>query len=112
MNRIQAIVLTGLLWSTGVVCSVNAGDDGVVDFNREVRPILAENCFYCHGQDGNKRQGELRLDQRQAALDRRAIVPADVAGSVLLQRVHSTDADLQMPPPNSGRTLTEQQKQT
>ena len=112
MNRIQAIVLTGLLWSTGVECSVNAGDDGVVDFNREVRPILAENCFYCHGQDGNKRQGELRLDQRQAALDRRAIVPADVAGSVLLQRVHSTDADLQMPPPNSGRTLTEQQKQT
>lgn len=112
MNRIQAIVLTGLLWSTGVVCSVSAGDDGVVDFNREVRPILAENCFYCHGQDGNKRQGELRLDQRQAALDRRAIVPADVAGSVLLQRVHSTDADLQMPPPNSGRTLTEQQKQT
>ena len=112
MNRIQAIVLTGLLWSTGVVCSVSAGDDGVVDFNREVRPILAENCFYCHGQDGNKRQGELRLDQRQAALDRRAIVPADVAGSVMLQRVHSTDADLQMPPPNSGRTLTEQQKQT
>lgn len=112
MSHIQAIVLTGLLWSTGLVRSVSAGDDGVVDFNREVRPILAENCFYCHGQDGNKRQGELRLDQRQVALDRRAIVPADVAGSVLLQRVHSTDADLQMPPPNSGRSLTEQQKQT
>ena len=112
MSHIQAIVLTGLLWSTGQVRSVSAGDDGVVDFNREVRPILAENCFYCHGQDGNKRQGELRLDQRQVALDRRAIVPADVAGSVLLQRVHSTDADLQMPPPNSGRSLTEQQKQT
>jgi len=85
--------------------------DAEIDFNRDIRPILAENCFYCHGQDGNKRQGGVRLDQREAAVDSGAVVPFDESSSVLLQRVNSHDADLQMPPPNSGRILTDVQKQ-
>jgi len=80
------------------------------DFNRDIRPILSENCFYCHGQDANKRQADLRLDDRQAAVDARAIVPGDVGASGLLERIHSTDADVLMPPPDSNRRLTPEQK--
>ena len=62
-------------------------------FNREVRPILAENCFYCHGQDENKRQADLRLDVRDVAVEAGAIVPKDVAASAMIERINSTDPD-------------------
>jgi hypothetical protein len=81
-----------------------------VHFNRDIRPILADNCFYCHGQDANKRQADLRLDQRDAALDKNAFVPGDVAGSELITRIHSKDPEEMMPPPNSNRRLTPEQK--
>ncbi|NDC53068.1 MAG: DUF1553 domain-containing protein [Planctomycetia bacterium] len=86
------------------------GDEPRVDFNRDIRPILSENCFYCHGQDGNKRQADLRLDDRAAAMKARAIVPGDAGASTLLERIHSTDADVQMPPPDSNRRLSDDQK--
>ncbi len=81
-----------------------------LDFNRDIRPILAENCFYCHGQDGNKRQADLRLDQRDAAIQKGAIVPNDSAASALMQRVMSENPDEVMPPPKSNRRLTAEQK--
>ncbi|MBL8811403.1 MAG: DUF1553 domain-containing protein [Planctomycetaceae bacterium] len=81
-----------------------------LSFNRDIRPILAENCFYCHGQDHNKRQGDLRLDNRDAAIEKGAIVPDDPVKGSLIQRVLSDDPDLQMPPPGSNRVLTEQQR--
>ncbi len=81
-----------------------------VSFNRDIRPILAENCFYCHGQDGNKRQADLRLDVRDVAIDAGAIVPGDAAGSAVIQRIHSDDPDEVMPPPKSNRRLTAEQK--
>jgi hypothetical protein len=81
-----------------------------LDFNRDIRPILSENCFYCHGQDGNKREADLRLDDRAAAIAAGAIVPGDPGASVLLERIHSTDADVVMPPPNSNRRLSDEQK--
>lgn len=81
-----------------------------LDFNRDIRPILAENCLYCHGQDANKRQGDLRLDLREAALEKKAIVPGDANGSSLMQRIFSDDADIQMPPPDSNRVLSADQK--
>lgn len=81
-----------------------------VNFNRDIRPILSDNCFYCHGQDGNKRQAELRLDLRDAALEKKAFVPGDVAASELINRILTDNADELMPPPNSNRRLTPEQK--
>jgi cytochrome c553 len=84
--------------------------DQPLDFNRDIRPILSENCFYCHGQDGNKREADLRLDDRDAAIKAGAIVPGDPGASVVLERIHSTDADVLMPPPTSNRRLSDDQK--
>lgn len=111
MNRDHWLLLMVLVWIGSLSTAQSLAADAEIDFNRDIRPILAENCFYCHGQDGNKRQGGLRLDQREAAVDSGAVVPFDESGSVLLQRVNSHDANLQMPPPNSGRILTDVQKQ-
>lgn len=81
-----------------------------IDFNRDIRPILSENCFYCHGQDTNKREAGLRLDDREAAIAGKAIVPGDLSGSELIARIESVDPDTQMPPPKSNRKLSDQQK--
>jgi mono/diheme cytochrome c family protein len=90
--------------------SLNAQDTAPIDFNRDIRPILSENCFYCHGQDGNKRQADLRLDQRDAAIAGHAIEPGDLAKSELVTRIDSTDPDALMPPPKSNRRLSDAQK--
>lgn len=89
--------------------SLHAGDEPL-DFNRDIRPILSENCFYCHGQDGNKRQGDLRLDQRETAIASGAIVPGKAAESAIVARIHEIDPDVQMPPPKSNRKLSPEQK--
>ncbi|MDZ4853187.1 MAG: PSD1 and planctomycete cytochrome C domain-containing protein [Pirellulaceae bacterium] len=80
-------------------------------FNRDIRPILAENCFYCHGQDSQKRESDLRLDDREAAIESGAIVPNKADSSELIRRILSDDPDERMPPPNSNRQLSNQQKQ-
>ncbi len=91
-------------------CFQNSGRAADLDFNRDIRPILSENCFYCHGQDGNKRQGDLRLDIREAAVKAGAIVPNDIAASGLVSRIHSEDPDTMMPPPKSNRRVSTEQK--
>jgi len=82
-----------------------------LDYNEDVRPILSENCFYCHGPDGNKRKAKLRLDVREAALEKKAFVPGDAEASDLVQRLFSKDSDEVMPPPDSHRTLSVAQKE-
>ena len=81
-----------------------------IDFNRDIRPLLAENCLACHGQDAGKRQADLRLDVRDVALKAGAIVPGDAAWSKLVQRIHTANAEEQMPPPDSNRRLSAEQK--
>lgn len=93
-----------------VVTSPRDGNaDGTLDFNRDVRPILSENCFACHGQDGARREAGLRLDQRESAISAGAIVPGRPDKSALLQRVSSRDDDVVMPPPQSHKRLTPEQ---
>ena len=86
-----------------------------VTFNRDVRPILADKCFHCHGPDSATREADLRLDVEESAkLDRDgnfAVKPGDSQHSELVHRITSTDSDLQMPPADSGRALTNEQKQ-
>ena len=81
-----------------------------VSYNQDVRPILAENCFYCHGQDPNKRKADLRLDVRKAAVEFGAFVPGKPEESELVTRLFSHEADELMPPAKSNRKLTEEQK--
>ncbi|MFN6130204.1 MAG: DUF1553 domain-containing protein [Planctomycetota bacterium] len=83
---------------------------GMVQYNRDIRPILSENCFACHGPDVNKRAADLRLDVRDVALEKGAIVPGQPDASELLKRLVSTDPDVIMPPPESHKSLTQQQK--
>lgn len=80
-----------------------------IDFNRDVRPILSENCFYCHGQDAAKRQADLRLDSGPEALDSGAFVPGKSAESELIIRIRSNDPDKQMPPPKSNHKISAEQ---
>jgi len=81
-----------------------------VSFNRDIRPILSDNCFFCHGPDANHRQADLRLDQREAAVAGKAIVPGDVAASGIVARIRSSKPDEVMPPPDSHKRLDERQK--
>ena len=81
-----------------------------VDFNREIRPIVSENCFACHGADETQRKAKLRLDTREGAFMKAAvIVPGDSAESRLIQRVTAEDPAKVMPPPESGHKLTDAQ---
>ncbi len=86
-----------------------------VDFAREIRPILAENCFACHGPDDRARKAKLRLDVKEGALAAlgsgdRAVVPGKPDDSTLVFRVESDDAELLMPPKASGKQLAPDQK--
>ncbi len=82
-----------------------------VSFERDIRPILSDKCFYCHGQDANKRQADLRLDVREAAIDLGAILPHEPDSSSLIQRILASDPDEVMPPPSSNRLLTAEQRE-
>lgn len=83
-----------------------------IEYNRDVRPILAENCFACHGPDSAARKAGLRLDDRDAAIKMGAVAPGKPADSALLQRILTTDAKELMPPPKSHKKLTPAQKET
>jgi hypothetical protein len=82
-----------------------------ISYNRDIRPILSDTCFRCHGPDKNNIKGKLRLDDREAALKREAIIPGNPADSELVKRIHASDPDDVMPPPDSVRQLTTAQKQ-
>lgn len=72
-----------------------------VKFNRDVRPILSDKCFFCHGPDPKKREADLRLDVRDEALAAKAFVPGKAEASELIQRILATDEDDHMPPAKS-----------
>ena len=82
-----------------------------VEFNRDVRPILSDNCFLCHGPDKNRRKADLRLDVRADAIKAEALVPGKPEESALVERILSDDADELMPPPKSNKKLTSRQKE-
>ncbi len=88
-----------------------------LEFNRDIRPILSNNCYLCHGPDAKQRHAGLRLDIAAEAVKpadsgQAAIVPGDAAKSHLLARINAANPDEAMPPPSSGKSLTAEQKAT
>ena len=84
---------------------------GRLSYNKDVRPILVEVCFSCHGADSASRKAGLRLDQRDAAIEFGALVPGDPDSSTFLDRVYSDDPDEVMPPPATKKVLSAEQKE-
>lgn len=81
-----------------------------LDYTADVRPILSDRCFFCHGPDAERREADLRLDVQEAAHEY-AIVPGDPDASEVIARVFSEDPELLMPPPASKIALTERERQ-
>jgi hypothetical protein len=102
------VLLLALALSAGRALGGEAGQS--IRFNRDIRPIFAENCLLCHGPDNNRRKAKLRLDVRDVALGRKAIVPGKPEDSLLVQHIFSTNADDLMPPPNTHKSLTAEEK--
>jgi hypothetical protein len=78
-----------------------------IDFNRDIRPILSDSCFHCHGPDSAKRKAKLRLDTEDGA--RTVLAPGDAAGSELVHRITASEETERMPPASSGRKLNPSQ---
>ncbi|MGE4003380.1 MAG: DUF1549 domain-containing protein, partial [Planctomycetaceae bacterium] len=108
----NVLVVTALTTSSFLVGSgINAGEPASsVRFNRDVRPILSDKCFQCHGPDTAARQADLRLDDRENIVHRpngaALIEPGHPERSELFRRVMNEDPDERMPPPDSGKSLT------
>ena len=81
----------------------HSGSNEPIDFSRDIRPLLSDRCFHCHGPDAGQRQADLRFDTQEGALadlgGYRAVEPGDIAASELIARITSSDPDVQMPPP-------------
>ena len=91
--------------------SLGSAQATTVDFNREVRPILSNNCFQCHGPDEKVRKAKLRLDTKDGALAS-AVVPGKPEKSSLIERIVSHDVDELMPPAKSGKKLSPREIET
>src|SRR6185295_19461448 len=107
MTRTQLILTACLAFSAALPASEMARK---IEFNRDIRPILSDNCFLCHGPDKNTRKAKMRLDVREDALAKEAFKPGKADESELVRRVFSKDDDEMMPPPESKKKLSDAQK--
>src|SRR5262245_31133732 len=101
------LILLNLAWAAPRA----AAQPAAVDYNREIRPILSNNCYACHGPDEAKREAGLRLDKQDGALAAlesggAAIVPGNSAASKLIARITASDEAELMPPKDSGKKLS------
>ncbi len=126
MPRFHTLSLGRSCWSLLAACSFgvllatsataqSALGNALVDFDRDIRPILSNHCFQCHGPDGEQRKGGLRLDLKEDAFAKRdgvaAIVAGDVEASALVHRILSDDAEERMPPIEAHKPLSGAQQQ-
>lgn len=100
-----------LVSAAGSLCAADNGPlPDVVEFNRDIRPILSDNCFFCHGPDKNKRKADLRLDTAEGLVGKPGTpgtaVPGKPDDSELFRRITSSDPEQKMPPAESGKSLT------
>lgn len=114
-NRNLALACS-LVGAILVLAAGVTGAEDEVDFNRDIKPLLSDRCFICHGPDAEKREADLRLDTREGAFAdsqsgdvEKIIAPEHPELSELIARVTSADDDLRMPPPDSNLTLTDKE---
>ncbi|MEY2598946.1 MAG: hypothetical protein RLZZ142_1205 [Verrucomicrobiota bacterium] len=113
LASLGCLVLPLALSLTPQTASAAAAPDKL-QFNRDIRPILSDLCFSCHGPDNDKRKGDLRLDLREPALkggksEAKAVIPGKSAESEIIKRILSDDDDEHMPPKKGGKHLKPQQ---
>ena len=94
----------------GPVIADAASADAKLEFNRDIRPILSDHCFRCHGPDKGHRKAKLRLDLREVALEREAFVPGKPEESELIRRINAIGTDDLMPPEDMHKPLSPAQK--
>lgn len=111
IRKLAVKVAAGLFLITPVATGDEPPSDAI-RFNRDIRSILSDNCFYCHGPDKNRREAELRLDDRDVAVKAGVIVPGKPEESELIARITAHERDEVMPPPESNKKLSDQQKAT
>src|SRR5256885_14970812 len=114
---LSALVLGCVAVSSSLFAASSAKSAKSIDFNRDIRPILSENCYACHGPDSGKRKAGLRLDQKEGALaelksGNHAIVSGDPSKSALVSRITAADEDDRMPPIKTGKHLSPAQIDT
>ena len=111
-GMLRYIAMGASLWA-GVAGLGAASSVSLVDFSRDIQPILSDNCYHCHGPDAKGRKAKLRLDTKEGAfrvLDGKTVILAGKsAQSELVRRITTRDADEVMPPPDSNRKLTARQ---
>ena len=123
-HRLATTATTALLAAAVLPANVRAADPAAaageplpekVRFNRDIRPVLSENCFACHGFDPKERKADLRLDTAEGLVTKldggaQPVVPGDPARSKVWQHITAADKDELMPPPKTGKVLTARQK--
>jgi len=114
MNGVKQSLLSVAHCSlAGILLAGVCSADETPDFNREVRPLLSDRCFSCHGPDESERAADLRLDQADSLIKERdgyqVVVPGNPEKSELILRITATDDDIRMPPPDHGKTLTKEE---
>ena len=108
MKQFAAILASGIL--AGALTAADGPVPAQIEFNRDVRPILSENCFFCHGPDKNKRQADLRLDTPDGLFGTAGhpgvVKPKHPDQSEFMTRLTTPDPEQRMPPVDSGKNLT------
>ena len=108
MPRLNPIRILAALAALTCIAPLDAVEP--IQFNRDIRPILSDNCFYCHGPDAKHREADLRLDIREETLAMKAFVPGKPDASALIDRIFTSNEDDLMPPPDSHKRLTPAQR--
>ena len=109
-KKIEEIPTSGSLNRPPTEFSSLKSEDDQIDFNRDIQPIIADNCISCHGPDAKHREADLRLDTYEGLLADETVVPGKPEKSELIARIYTDDEDDIMPPPDSHKTLTKEQK--
>lgn len=101
-------------WLSPLLLCLPATAESPVNFDRDIRPILSDNCFHCHGPDAATRKADLRLDTKEGALttpeETPAVLPGKPDESALIRRIESTAPDVQMPPPEAKKNFSDAQR--